>query len=84
MRVYYRLNSGRWQKASALALLSMFVLAGTATAGGKRTSGKAAPTVNIDNFGQMDERFFRGAQPDEGDYTGLAALGINTVIRPER
>jgi protein tyrosine/serine phosphatase len=80
MRVYYRLNAGRWQKASALALLSMFVLAGTATAGGKRTSGKTAPTVKIDNFGQMDERFFRGAQPDEDDYTELAALGIKTIF----
>jgi protein tyrosine/serine phosphatase len=79
MRVYYRLNFGGWQKASALALLSMFVLAGTATAGGKRTNGKS-PTLKIDNFGQMDERFFRGAQPDEDDYTELAALGIKTVF----
>ncbi len=77
MRVYYRLNSGRWQTASALALLSMFVLAGTANAGGKRA--KASP-IKIDNFGQMDERFFRGAQPDEDDYAELAGLGIKTVI----
>ena len=36
--------------------------------------------VTIKNFGQMDERFFRGAQPKENDYSQLAALGIKTVI----
>jgi protein tyrosine/serine phosphatase len=38
------------------------------------------PNVKIKNFGQMDERFFRGAQPKEGDYSSLAELGIKTVI----
>ena len=39
------------------------------------------PTVKIKNFGQMDERFFRGAQPKNiEDYQALAALGIKTVI----
>ena len=36
--------------------------------------------VTIKNFGQMDERFFRGGQPKENDYGQLAALGIKTVI----
>ena len=36
--------------------------------------------VTIKNFGQMDDRFFRGGQPKEGDYAQLAALGIKTVI----
>ena len=36
--------------------------------------------IKIKNFGQMDERFYRGAQPKEGDYQSLAALGIKTVI----
>ena len=36
--------------------------------------------VNIKNFGQMDERFFRGAQPSGRDYADLAALGVKTVI----
>src|SRR6476660_781224 len=36
--------------------------------------------VTIKNFGQMDERFFRGGQPKENDYEQLAALGIKTVI----
>ena len=36
--------------------------------------------VKIKNFGQMDERFYRGAQPKERDYEALKALGIKTVI----
>ena len=40
-----------------------------------------AGLVRIKNFGQMDERFFRGAQPKtEEDYKALAALGIKTII----
>ena len=37
-------------------------------------------TVSIKNFGQMDDRFFRGGQPKEKEYSELAALGIKTVI----
>ena len=40
----------------------------------------ATSAVTIKNFGQMDDRFFRGGQPKEGDYQQLAALGIKTVI----
>jgi tyrosine-protein phosphatase SIW14 len=48
-------------------------------------SAQSAPqtdfsNVKIKNFGQMDERFYRGAQPKETDYKDLAALGIKTVI----
>jgi len=35
---------------------------------------------SISNFGQMDDRFFRGGQPKEEDYKALAAIGITTVI----
>ena len=41
---------------------------------------KAAIDIKIKNFGQMDERFYRGGQPKERDYKDLAALGIKTVI----
>ena len=38
-------------------------------------------TIKIKNFGQMDERFYRGAQPKTlEDYQALAALGVKTVI----
>jgi protein tyrosine phosphatase (PTP) superfamily phosphohydrolase (DUF442 family) len=41
---------------------------------------KGFPSIRIKNFGQMDERFYRGAQPKQEDYSHLAALGIKTVI----
>lgn len=36
--------------------------------------------IKIKNFGQLDERFYRGGQPKEEDYKHLAAIGINTII----
>jgi len=38
------------------------------------------PNINIKNFGQMDDRFYRGARPEDEDYKALADLGIQTVI----
>ena len=38
------------------------------------------PNIKIDNFGQMDERFYRGSRPEAQDYQALAALGIKTII----
>jgi len=38
------------------------------------------PNIKISNFGQMDERFYRGARPKDKDYPALAALGIKTII----
>lgn len=36
--------------------------------------------TTIKNFGQMDDRFYRGGQPKQQEYKELAALGIGTVI----
>ena len=36
--------------------------------------------VKIKNFGQLDERFYRGARPKERDLKTLAEMGIKTVI----
>jgi len=38
------------------------------------------PNIKIDNFGQMDNNFYRGARPKPEDFKNLAALGIKTVI----
>lgn len=37
-------------------------------------------SIKIKNFGQIDERFFRGAQPKEEDFKALATMGIKTII----
>jgi len=52
-----------------------------ATWGAAQETPQRAALVNIKNFGQMDDRFFRGSQPkNEEDYKALAALGIKTII----
>ena len=38
------------------------------------------PGIKISNFGQLDERFYRGARPKSDDLKGLAALGVHTII----
>ena len=36
--------------------------------------------IHIDNFGRVDDNYFRGGQPQPRDYPALAAAGIKTVI----
>ncbi len=38
------------------------------------------PNIKISNFGQLDERFYRGARPKQKDFQALKDLGIHTVI----
>ena len=59
----------------ASAILSL-----AAVASAQETTTTESPRVKIKNFGQMDDRFFRGAQPKERDYKDLAQLGIRTII----
>ncbi len=56
------------------------VLALTIVSQAQDVASQKFSTIKIKNFGQMDERFYRGAQPKEQDYKDLAALGIVTVI----
>jgi protein tyrosine/serine phosphatase len=41
---------------------------------------KNFPNVTIKNFGQMDDHFYRGAQPKDDEYKELADLGVKAVI----
>jgi protein tyrosine/serine phosphatase len=59
--------------SACFAVLS-FLIATSITAFAQQTD------VKIKNFGQMDDRFYRGAQPKEEDYKQLAAIGIKTII----
>jgi protein tyrosine/serine phosphatase len=71
MKFYRKFPSG----LAALALI--FTLSAVSFAKGHESS---FPNIKIKNFGQMDERFYRGARPKDNDYAALAALGIKTVI----
>ena len=69
--------NARLVRQSLLALLAVLSLSAVCAA---QQSAATVKSVKIRNFGQMDERFFRGAQPKENDYKDLAMLGIKTVI----
>src|ERR1041385_6643258 len=58
------------------ALAVIFAFSGLASA----RKNSQFPNVKIKNFGQMDDRFFRGSRPDEKDYKALADLGVKTII----
>ncbi|MEN3330539.1 MAG: tyrosine-protein phosphatase [Acidobacteriota bacterium] len=60
------------------ALLALvFTVSAAALAKGKTSN---FPNVKIKNFGQMDERFFRGSRPKAEDYQALAQLGVKTIV----
>lgn len=40
----------------------------------------ALSRIRIDNFGQIDQNYYRGAQPKGHDYADLAAAGVKTLI----
>ena len=65
-------------RRSVATVVAIFALSFAAAA--KDKSQSQFPNVHIKNFGQMDARFFRGAQPKPEDYRSLADLGITTVI----
>jgi protein tyrosine/serine phosphatase len=72
----------RSQLAAALVALSFGVY-------GVNVSGEPAPgmplsQIGIDNFGQVNPGYYRGAQPEGRDYADLARLGVKTVIDLQR
>jgi protein tyrosine/serine phosphatase len=78
MKKIARQASIKSAQTAVLAIMFSLSLAGVASAQSE-TESKFSD-VKIKNFGQMDERFFRGAQPKPEDITRLAALGISTII----
>ena len=65
---------------SVLFAVVALVLASSITAFTQELNKSDVSKVSIKNFGQMDDRFFRGGQPKQDEYKELAALGISTVI----
>lgn len=61
-------------------LVALFASATIVTAQMQPTAPKQFPNITIENFGQMDERFYRGSQPTAEQYKALKEMGIDTVI----
>src|SRR5215208_6449343 len=73
-----RLNGNPLRDVTASLLAVLFLSVAAAAKGAENV---AFPNVHIKNFGQMDERFYRGAEPKTlEDIRALKELGINTVI----
>ena len=62
----------------ALALAVPASAKDTRPAAGSAAAATAA--VHIDNFGRVNERYYRGAQPTGRDVADLAKLGVKTMI----
>jgi protein tyrosine/serine phosphatase len=67
-------------KALRSSLLTLMAIISFALIASAQTSPNATLGINIRNFGQMDDNFYRGGQPTESDYKALAAIGIKTII----
>jgi protein tyrosine/serine phosphatase len=70
------------KKLSPILFASIAVLLAASATLAQQPAAAETPAVKvkIKNFGQMDSRFYRGAQPRKNDYKDLAALGITTII----
>jgi len=71
MQVKGSVSAGRAMMAVLGALAAVAVAQGA--------SGNSS-RVHISNFGRVDDRLYRGAQPSGHDYKDLASMGIKTVI----
>jgi len=72
------MNRIRTFSPAVFAILALVFALSPAALAQKKDSQFA--DVKIKNFGQMDERFFRGGRPKPEDLKALAALGVTTII----
>jgi protein tyrosine/serine phosphatase len=70
-------NNGKPLRRYALASILAISLAASLQAS---TNPSAIASIHIGNFGQINDNYFRGAQPEREDFKDLAALGVKTVI----
>jgi tyrosine-protein phosphatase SIW14 len=78
VRLHKRLSAST--VAILLASTLAFPAAAVAGPGNPASPAANASAIRIDNFGQVNASYYRGAQPKGEDYAALAALGVKTVI----
>jgi len=67
----------------ALAVLSISVVSPAAPIRlDEQSDEKSAATarIGIENFGKVNDHFYRGSLPKQSDYAALVALGVKTVV----
>ena len=73
-------------KAASLTLLTLCLLLASAisSAASDRKSkaevAKDSTERKVENFGKVNDHFYRGAQPEEDQYKQLAELGVKTIL----
>ena len=68
------------RKVSPAPIATMALILALSALSFAKTNTSSFPNIKIDNFGQMDEHFYRGSRPKPEDFKNLAALGIKTII----
>jgi protein tyrosine phosphatase (PTP) superfamily phosphohydrolase (DUF442 family) len=68
-----------WGSAAVSALVCAITLTAVAVPDHKRAAGDRA-VVDIENFGKVNDHFYRGSQPEGRNYEQLAAFGIKTIV----
>jgi protein tyrosine/serine phosphatase len=68
------------RKLSRAFVPAMLLGLALAIPAGAQTGDKDLSSIRIDNFGRIDQNYYRGAQPEGRDYADLAALGVKSVI----
>jgi len=82
--IYIILSRSKAATIGACLIVALFAIYSYAPSGNSSSSptgpSKSFSNVTIKNFGQMDDHFYRGAQPRNEEYKELADLGIKSVI----
>ena len=63
-------------QAPVVPLAPQHVMVATAVS----ATANALSAIHIDNFGQVNDRYYRGARPQGDDFRALATLGVKTLI----
>src|SRR5438309_8534759 len=68
--------------ALAISLACSMALATYAGSDHKREAASANDglAVDIENFGKINDHYYRGAQPKGRNYAQLATIGIKTIV----
>ena len=75
------IRSASRRYAVPLAMAVAFAIAPLPAGAAPPASGAAAAAgIRIDNFGQVNDHYYRGAQPKGDDFRALSALGVKTLI----
>jgi tyrosine-protein phosphatase SIW14 len=73
---HYRRLSPLFSRTSFALVLILLTVASAATT----TRSSSVPVVSIENFGKVDDHYYRGSQPHHKQFAELKGLGIKTVI----